>query len=56
MTTMARLSERSDGMDATGCIPLGWPEGNFGTARRKPLSEIAFVDHFGAPGLWSGEA
>ena len=44
------------GMDATCCIPLGWPEGKFGPATRKPLSEIAFVDHFGTPGPWRSEA
>ena len=48
-----RLLGIPDGMDATCCIPLGWPEGKFGPARRKPLTEIAFVDHFGTPGPWS---
>jgi nitroreductase len=47
-----RLLGIPDGMDATCCIPLGYPEGNFGAAQRKPLSEIAFVDHFGAAGPW----
>lgn len=47
-----RLLGIPDGMDATCCIPLGYPEGNFGAAKRKPLSEIAFVDHFGAAGPW----
>jgi len=42
--------------DATCCIPLGWPEGRFGPAKRKPLSEIAFVDHFGTAGPWTREA
>ena len=48
-----RLLGVPDGMDATCCIPLGWPDGKFGPANRKPLSEIAFVDHFGRPGPWS---
>jgi nitroreductase len=39
-------------MDAGTCIPLGYPEGHFGAAARKPLSEIAFVDRYGAPGPW----
>jgi nitroreductase len=47
-----RLLGIPDGMDATCCIPLGYPEGDFGAAKRKPLSEIAFVDHFGATGPW----
>jgi len=49
-----RLLGIPDGMDATCCIPLGWPEGKFGPASRKPLSEIAFLEHFGTPGPWSG--
>jgi nitroreductase len=47
-----RLLGIPEGMDATCCIPLGWPEGKFGPAARKPLSEIAFVDRYGAPGPW----
>ena len=50
-----RLLGIPDGMDAACCIPLGWPEGRFGPASRKPLSEIAFVDHFGRPGPWSSD-
>ncbi len=48
-----RLLGVPDGMDASCCIPLGWPEGKFGPAQRKPLSDIAFLDRFGAPGPWS---
>ncbi|HVT70710.1 MAG TPA: nitroreductase family protein [Trebonia sp.] len=48
-----RLLGIPDGMDATCCIPLGYPEGHFGAAKRKPLREIAFVDRFGAAGPWS---
>jgi nitroreductase len=51
-----RLLGIPEGMDATCCIPLGWPEGKFGPARRKALSEIAFADRFGEPGPWSGSA
>jgi nitroreductase len=50
-----RLLSNTDAMDATCCIPLGWPEGKFGPAQRKPLREIAFLDHFGVPGPWTGE-
>jgi len=49
-----RLLGIPDGMDATCCIPLGWPEGKFGPASRRPLSEIAFVERFGTPGPWGG--
>lgn len=48
-----RLLGIPDEMDASCCIPLGYPQGNFGPAKRKPLSEIAFIDHFGAPGPWT---
>jgi nitroreductase len=48
-----RLLGIPDGMDATCCIPIGWPEGKFGPAQRKPLSEIAFLNRFGAPGPWT---
>ena len=29
------------------CLPLGYPRGNFGPARRKPLSEVCSYDHWG---------
>lgn len=48
-----RLLGIPDGMDAACCIPLGYPEGNFGAAKRRPLGEIAFVDRFGAAGPWA---
>jgi nitroreductase len=40
-------------VEALYCIPLGYPEGRFGRAQRKPLSELAFLDRFGAAGSWS---
>lgn len=48
-----RLLGVPDEMDASCCILLGYPQGNFGPAQRKPLSEIAFIDHYGAPGPWT---
>jgi len=48
-----RLLGIPEGMDATCCIPIGWPVGKFGAAQRKPLSEIAYLDQFGAPGPWT---
>ncbi|MBV8716741.1 MAG: nitroreductase family protein [Chloroflexi bacterium] len=50
-----RLLGIPDGMDASCCIPIGWPEGKFGPAQRKPLREVAFLDHFGAAGPWSSD-
>lgn len=35
------------------CIPLGYPRGRFGSTRRKPLAETAFLDRWGAPGPWA---
>jgi nitroreductase len=48
-----RLLGIPGGMDATCCIPLGWPAGKFGSAQRKPLREIAYVDRFGTAGPWA---
>ncbi len=28
-------------------IPVGWPMGRFGPVRRKPVSEVMFLDHWG---------
>lgn len=35
------------------CVPLGYPQGNFGANVRKPASETAFLDRWGAPVPWS---
>lgn len=35
------------------CVPLGYPQGNFGPNVRKPISETTFLDRWGAPGPWS---
>jgi nitroreductase len=40
-------------VDADYCIPLGYPEGHFGAAQRKPLEELAFLDQYGLAGPWS---
>lgn len=34
------------------CIPLGYPKGNFGPNRRKPLSEVCSFDHWDTPSPW----
>jgi nitroreductase len=34
------------------CVPLGYPQGNFGPNRRKPTSETTFLDRWGAPVPW----
>jgi nitroreductase len=34
------------------CVPLGYPQGNFGPNVRKPIAETAYLDRWGAPGPW----
>jgi nitroreductase len=34
------------------CVPLGYPEGNFGTTVRKPTSETTFLNRWGASVPW----
>lgn len=34
------------------CIPLGYPQGNFGPNVRKPTSEITFLNRWSAPVPW----
>jgi nitroreductase len=35
------------------CVPLGYPQGNFGPNVRKPTSETTFLDRWGAPVPWT---
>lgn len=35
------------------CVPLGYPQGNFGATVRKPTSETTFLNRWGAPVPWS---
>ena len=34
------------------CVPLGYPQGNFGPTARKPTSATSFLDRWGAPVPW----
>lgn len=34
------------------CVPLGYPQGNFGPNVRKPTSETTFLNRWGAPVPW----
>jgi nitroreductase len=34
------------------CIPLGYPQGNFGPTDRKPTSETTFLNRWGSPVPW----
>jgi nitroreductase len=62
-STITRLGEPVDArvhellgipheVDADYCIPLGYPEGHFGHAARKPLQDLAFLDRYGEAGPW----
>lgn len=35
------------------CIPLGYPRGNFGPTRRRPIAETTFLDRWGAVPPWA---
>jgi nitroreductase len=35
------------------CVPLGYPQGNFGPTTRKPTSETTFLDRWDAPVPWT---
>ena len=34
------------------CVPLGYPQGNFGPNARQPTSATTFLDRWGAPVPW----
>lgn len=36
-------------VEVAALIPLGYPTGNFGRPPRRPVSEVAYADHWGAP-------
>ncbi len=40
------------GVGVVYCIPLGYPQGNFGPVTRNPLNEIVSVDRWGATPDW----
>jgi nitroreductase len=35
------------------CVPLGYPQGNFGPTVRRPTSETTFLNHWGAAVPWT---
>jgi nitroreductase len=39
-------------VDTYALMPIGWPLGNYGPLTRKPLTEVAFADRWGA--AWPG--
>ena len=54
-TVMARFRSLFGVPDDVGfhfCIPLGYPQGNFGPNVRKPTAETTFLNRWGAPVPW----
>jgi hypothetical protein len=52
---MGRFREMFDIPDDTGfhfCIPLGYPQGNFGANVRKSTAETTFLNRWGGPVPW----
>jgi nitroreductase len=37
-----------EGVHSYAILPIGWPMGNFGPVGRGPLSDVVFLDHWGA--------
>jgi len=55
-SVMPRFHRMLDIPDDVGfhfCVPLGYPQGNFGPNVRKPTSETTFLDRWGAPVPWT---
>ena len=36
-------------VEVIAIVPLGYPRDRFGPTRRKPVDEVAFLDHWGVP-------
>ena len=54
-SVMARFHAMSAIPDDVGfhfCVPLGYPQGNFGPNARMPTSATTFLDRWGAPVPW----
>jgi nitroreductase len=53
MDRFRALFEIPDDVSFHFCIPLGYPQGNFGPTDRKPTAETTFLDQWGGPVPWS---
>jgi len=49
---LAVLVELPEGVTPFAVVPLGWPARVYGPSRRRPLSDTAFREVYGAP--WDG--
>jgi nitroreductase len=55
-TVMARVYELfgiPDDVAFHFCVPLGYPQGNFGPNVRRPTSETTYLDRWGSPVPWA---
>jgi nitroreductase len=55
-SVMTRFRDMFDIPDDVGfhfCVPLGYPQGNFGPTTRKPTSETAFLNRWGSQVPWT---
>jgi nitroreductase len=48
----AKLFSIPQDVEIFGCVPMGYPRGNFGPTRRKPISELAYFNDWGGAAPW----
>ena len=53
MDRFHRMFDIPDDVGFQFCVPLGYPQGNFGPNVRKPTSETTFLKRWGAPVPWN---
>jgi nitroreductase len=46
---MAEAFGIPEGVEVVYCVPLGYPQGNFGPTSRKPLADVTSLDRWGEP-------
>ena len=49
---VARLFGIPVDVEIFGCVPMGYPRGNFGPTSRKPITELAFFNEWGGETPW----
>jgi nitroreductase len=53
MPRFRALFEIPDDVGFHFCVPMGYPQGNFGLNARKPTAETTFLDRWGGPVPWA---
>jgi nitroreductase len=53
MPRFRALFEIPDDVGFHFCVPMGYPQGNFGPNVRKPTAETTFLDRWGGPVPWA---